>query len=174
MANLNQKTKLILYPVIIWFIFILIPYAILRFSSLITISNWRTDCRIIVLSLILVILLSIYFNKIVDFFRRLTPIKKLMLDLSLYYFIFILGPFVVLKLSLVNDLGWYIIYFIFVFPLTFFLFLLFYKVKFKNTIKDYKKILSLLWLIFSLTYISLIVFVGYLIIRALENFRLSL
>jgi hypothetical protein len=155
-------------------VFILIPYAILRFSLLITISDWRVDFLIITLSLILVIFLSIYFNRITNFFRRLTPFEKLILDLALYYFIFIVGPFVVLKFTLIKDLGWYIIYFIFIFPLTFFLFLLFYKVRFKNTIKYYKKVLSLLWLIFSLTYISLIVFVGYLIIKALENFRLSL
>lgn len=88
-----------------------------------------------------------------------------------YFIIFMILPFYLFIFSgFVKDIAWYGNYFLFIFPLSFIIFLIVYKSKFKGTLKFYKKLLLFYWIVF----LGLCTFLGfftyYIINIAFQNF----
>ena len=97
--------------------------------------------------------------------------KKVLFFSISYLIIFILLPFYFFIFSsLIKDLGWFFVYFLFIFPLTFIVFLILYKIKFKNKINYYKKLLLFFWIIFFILVVAFIFFTHYIINVAFQNF----
>lgn len=98
--------------------------------------------------------------------------KNLLFYFILYLIIFFLLPFVLLRPQfLVRDIAWFIDYFIFIFPLTFIIFLLIIKKLSKNFI-NYKKVLSWFWGIFIVIYLLIIFYSYNIVLDAFEGFKL--
>ena len=98
--------------------------------------------------------------------------KNLSFYFILYLIVFLFLPFILLKPQfLVKDIAWFIDYFIFVFPLTFIIFLSIIK-KLGEKFINYKKTLLWLWAIFILVYLLLIFYSYNIVLRAFEGFKL--
>lgn len=81
------------------------------------------------------------------------------ITIMVYWLIFILLPITFLhKGLLTKDIGYYLIYFIAIVPILFLLYLLFYKLQFKDQLINYKKMLHVHWIIFILTYIIMLIY----------------
>lgn len=99
--------------------------------------------------------------------KKINLQKNLLFCLGLYFIIFIVLPFILLKpLFLVKDIAWFIDYFIFVFPLTFFAFIWFIT---KNNISG--KNVFLLWISFFAIYILLIFYNYNMVVTIINNSR---
>ena len=98
--------------------------------------------------------------------------KNLSFYFVVYLIIFLLLPFILLKpLFIVRDIAWFIDYFIFIFPLTFFIFLLIIK-NFSGLFNSYKKVLLWLWIIFIVVYLLIIFYSYNMVLEAFEGFKL--
>lgn len=98
-------------------------------------------------------------------------VKKILFFSIIYLIVFFILPmYIILFTNLIADLGWFFIYYFIIFPLTFMLFLVCYRIKFKGTIEFYKKLLLFYWIVF----LGLCTFLGfftyYIINIAFQNF----
>ncbi|MFH1187787.1 MAG: hypothetical protein V1688_02900 [bacterium] len=90
----------------------------------------------------------------------------------LYLIIFLFFPFILLKPQfLVRDVAWFIDYFIFIFPLTFFVFLLIVR-NFSKLFNNYRKDLLWFWMTFIIIYFLTIFYSYNIVLGAFEGFRL--
>lgn len=97
--------------------------------------------------------------------------KNVLVFSILYSSIFALLPFYLfIYFGLFNDIAWYGNYFLFIFPITFIIFLITYRFKFKNRIRYYKKILLLYWVIFIILCIALGLFTRHIMNVVFQNF----
>jgi hypothetical protein len=79
---------------------------------------------------------------------------KLILSVVVFFLVFCVIPFSATFFLRIIDIGWFIIYFIIIFPLIF-LALLYFSKRYLNKLRRYKFFLLLLWILFFVVYISL-------------------
>ena len=98
-------------------------------------------------------------------------INKKIINFIIYYFlIFFVIPVILLGTSLiVNDFGWFLVYSVIVFPLTFLYCLWIFKKNFKFKTEDYKKYLYIIWSVFLFVYFISILYIYFSIGQMLDS-----
>ncbi len=98
---------------------------------------------------------------------------RLIIYQVLHWSIFIIMPFLFLRFTdVVKDFGWYLIYFILIFPIIFVIFLFVIRKKFKSKMfKEYKKALYSSWIIFAIVYVLMLFYIHRLTVGMFSHFR---
>jgi len=91
MQNLNQKIKSILYPILFWAIFIIVPFILLRFTMVFKDFGFYFIYSVLIFPFILIMFLSVYAKKFKKSIRNYKKILLLFLFGSIltYLFLFI-------------------------------------------------------------------------------------
>ncbi|MDP2737040.1 MAG: hypothetical protein Q8O59_04675 [bacterium] len=98
--------------------------------------------------------------------------KQIIVYAGLFYIIFFIIPYLFLKFSLlIKDFGWYLLYFIFILPIIFIIYIIIQKFSLSKLFINYRKEIITQVIIFILIYLATLGYLYYLIINAFGKVR---
>ena len=149
---MKQFLRLSLYWLFLVIVFFLVNY----FNLVVSESNLFLLYFFLFLIVPVIFFLLIYFYK--NKYKKGDNDYRQKIDIFFYLVLFYFVPFIILASQLIiKDIGWFVLYTFFIFPITFIIFVLLYKSRYKNKIDNFRRHFVFLLVVFvSLLIISII------------------